>query len=285
MLSCKTNVKEAKLFVKSSCLLGEGILWDSRENCIFWVDVLKKQVHRMNLSDHKVEVYKFNQYVSKIMIAKGGGFILGMKGMLASWMGAVSEVKPIVLVEDSITMNRTNDGAIDPFGNIWIGTMSMDAKPNAGKLYCYKDGRLKVVLDQVSIPNGLVWTDNDQYVYFVDSYTKKIKRYQYINDRCELTNSKVIVEIPADLGLPDGMCLGPDGNLWVAHWGGYGVYCWDINTGKLLKKVSVDAPHITSCTFGGKAGNDLFITTARDGLSNAQLKLYPNSGSVFHYVY
>lgn len=89
----------------------------------------------------------------------------------------------------------------------------------------------------------------------------------------------------SEYGAPDGMCIGPDNHLWVAHWGGFGVSCWDINTGELLDRVYVAAPNVTSCVFGGVGNRDLFISTAREWLTKEQLILYPNSGAVFLYKF
>ena len=84
-----------------------------------------------------------------------------------------------------------------------------------------------------------------------------------------------------EYGVPDGMTIDADGLLWVAHWGGFGVYIWDPDTGKLVDKVDVPAPNVASCTFGGIGDSRLFITTALDGLSDMERREYPLSGSVF----
>ena len=84
-----------------------------------------------------------------------------------------------------------------------------------------------------------------------------------------------------EYGVPDGMTIDANGLLWVAHWGGFGVYVWNPSTGKLVDKIDVPVPNVASCTFGGKKHNQLFITTAIDGLSETEKKAYPLSGSLF----
>ena len=79
----------------------------------------------------------------------------------------------------------------------------------------------------------------------------------------------------------DGMTIDANGLLWVAHWGGFGVYVWSPSTGQLVDKIEVPVPNVASCTFGGKERNRLFITTAVDGLSEAEIQAYPLSGSLF----
>jgi sugar lactone lactonase YvrE len=276
-------MKKAKVLVKSTCQLGESILWDNRKNSIYWVDILGKQIYKHKFGGEQTSIWNLDDYVSKIVLNDRHGFILGMQGMLASWEEATNIVKPIVDIPQENGQIRTNDGGMDPEGNLWIGTMHMDALLERGKLYCYKDHKLKVMLDAVSIPNGIVWSGELPYTYFIDTYVNEIRRYDFTKISNGVAPYEVLVKIPSEYGSPDGMCIGPDGNLWVAHWGGYGVYCWDINTGELLDRIYVDAPHVTSCVFGGPNNQDLFISTAQVGLSKEQLLKYPNSGSVFYY--
>lgn len=276
-------MKNAQLLIKSTCQLGESILWDNRNGGIYWVDILGKQIFKHKFGSGQTSIWNLDDYISKIVINDPHGFILGMQGMLASWEEATNIVKPIIDIPHENGQIRTNDGGLDPDGNFWIGTMHMDAISGRGKLYCYKDQKLHVMLDAVSIPNGIVWSGKLPYTYFIDTFTNEIRRYDFTKDTNETAHYDVLVKIPSEYGSPDGMCIGPDGNLWVAHWGGYGVYCWDINTGKLLDRIYVDAPHVTSCVFGGSNNQDLFISTAKVGLDEQQLLKYPDSGSVFHY--
>ena len=83
------------------------------------------------------------------------------------------------------------------------------------------------------------------------------------------------------MGFPDGMCIDQDGMIWVAHWNAFCVARWHPETGQMITKIDIPAPRVSSCTFGGKDLSTLFITTARKGLSEAELSKYPASGAVF----
>lgn len=65
------------------------------------------------------------------------------------------------------------------------------------------------------------------------------------------------------------------------YLGGSVIHRYDPHGGQLLGKVWVDAPHVTSCAFGGVSMQQLFITTARADLSREDLLQYPDSGSLF----
>ena len=119
-------------------------------------------------------------------------------------------------------------------------------------------------------------------MYYNDTHTGTVQEFNYDEQTGEIVFTRIAVKVPEELGWPDGMAIDADGMLWVAHWGGNGVYCWHPDTGALLAKVEVPAPHVSSCAFGGPGGNELLITTAREHMTAAEIAKYPLSGSVFH---
>ena len=135
-------------------------------------------------------------------------------------------------------------------------------------------------MTEEDIPNGMVWNKAGERLYYIDSGRGCMEEYGY-SCSAKITWRRTVVQVPPEYGVPDGMTIDADGLLWVAHWGGFGVYIWDPNTGKLVDKVDVPAPNVASCTFGGIGDSRLFITTALDGLSDMERREYPLSGSVF----
>lgn len=149
------------------------------------------------------------------------------------------------------------------------------------------NGLLKTVIPAVTIPNGIVWPSDSPYFYFIDIYTREIRRYARHNTDESVTAGEqaysTIVRARNGLSMPDSMYLGSDGHLWVAHWGDFAVCKWHIETGELLDKIGVNVPHVTSFYFGGLTGTAIFISTAREGLSEVQLQRFPDSGKIFHF--
>jgi sugar lactone lactonase YvrE len=119
-------------------------------------------------------------------------------------------------------------------------------------------------------------------MYYNDTLTGTVQEFSYDVHTGDIKFIRVAVHLPPELGLPDGMAADSNGMLWIAQWGGFGVYCWNPVTGKLLGKVEVPAPNVSSCAFGGEGMDEMLITTAREHLTNSQLNEYPLSGSVFH---
>ena len=132
-----------------------------------------------------------------------------------------------------------------------------------GKLFSYYNGTHKVLLNDLLISNGIGFSHNGEKMYFIDSPTKKVDQYKYNLDTGEIIFEKHIVEIDGE-GVPDGMCVDLDGNIWVAEWGGRRVCKWDVNTGHMLNEILLPCSRVTSCCLGGENMDELFITTAKN---------------------
>jgi sugar lactone lactonase YvrE len=118
-------------------------------------------------------------------------------------------------------------------------------------------------------------------MYYADSGKGCIYRFAYDGQRGALHSQKVVVQAPEGCGVPDGMAIDGRGFLWVAHWGGFGVYVWNPETGELMDRVEVPVPLVASCAFGGERMDELYITTARSGLTEEEKARFPLSGSLF----
>lgn len=259
-----------------AAILGEGPVWDTRQQRLYFVDIASMQVNSFDPASGDYRQSNMGKRVSLIIPADDEHFLLGMQGSLVL-SNLHNEATTLTLVEPWAPQHRCNDGKCDAMGRLWFGTMHVEAHPNKGALYCY-DGTLKKMLDGISISNGLCWSADHKTMYYIDTLERNIKAYDF--DLSSATLGKaVIVTTTADL--PDGMCIDHEGMLWVAMWGGNCVHRYHPHTGELIGKIWVDAPHVTSCAFGGPDMNQLFITTARDGLTARQLQEYPNSGALF----
>jgi sugar lactone lactonase YvrE len=185
-------------------------------------------------------------------------------------------------IEKEIKMNRTNDGGCDPAGRLWIGTMHRQFEKGNGSLYSVEhDFSVRKRLDNISISNGIVWSQDGKRMYFVDSPTQTVQSFLFDLETGDLLFEKIAISINKKIGTPDGMCMDEEGMLWIAQWGGFGVYRWNPLTGMMLDKIDLPVPQVSSCAFGGQNLDHLFITTARENMSSNDLKDYPLSGNVF----
>ncbi len=158
-----------------------------------------------------------------------------------------------------------------------------DAEKEAtGSLYSLgADGKIKTLLKNTRISNGLAWSPDYRTFYFVDTPTRTVMAYDYALTSGGISNPRPVLSIPPELGWPDGMTSDIEGMLWVAMWGGAKLTRWNPLTGKLLKQIPLPALNVTSCAFGGSDLTDLYVTTARKDMDRDQLREYPLSGGLF----
>ena len=272
---------EAKLEVKMDCSLGEGPLWHPHEKYLYWVDIVNGKLLRYNPSTQENTEWKFPTYVGSIALGEKDELFIAAQNQLIlhnTLTGASQVILSLPLAKDM----RFNDCKCDSQGRFWMGTMQLEAQKEAGSFYKIdKDGTVTQVLSKLSIPNGFCWSADDRFLYHIDSFDYAVKRYEYDSQLGSLSKPTTVISLPDNTQLPDGMCMDQKGNLWIAMWGGSKVACYHPDTGEALAEVQVPSPHVTSCAFGGEKLDKLYITTARLGLSDEQLKEYPLSGSVF----
>lgn len=262
--------------------LGEGPIYHKTRNSIFWTDILEDKIFELHLSTNQIVTYPMPAKVGTITIDKWDNLLLALQGQIAFFNLQNKEVNWLCDLEKEKPFNRPNDGKIGPDGNLWLGTMEVDCKIGEGAFYCIdKVGNRKRVLSDLSIPNGLAWAPNETIFYHIDSPDYSVKSYFFDAKKSEITFQNVALQFSENNGMPDGMAIDQEGMLWIAFWGGFCVQCWNPKTGQLLDTITLPAPQITSCAFGGKNLDQLFITSARAGMSIADLDKYPESGNLF----
>jgi sugar lactone lactonase YvrE len=272
---------QASLLFKSENMLAEGPYWHAGRKSFFWVDIDGKKFHEYNWVTGKVNEWKLDYRVSLIAESNySHHLLLGVQGGLISFNLDNSTFEWLRDIEKEIPMNRTNDGGCDPYGRLWIGTMHREFHKGKGSLYSVEhDLSIKKRLDNVTISNGIVWSQDGTKMYYIDSPTKTIQCFLFNNETGDLQFEKIAIRI--NEGSPDGMCMDEEGMLWIAQWDAFGVYRWNPGTGKLLDRIELPVPQVSSCAFGGENMDQLFITTARENMDEETLKKYPLSGNVF----
>lgn len=286
LLSCETPTETmtANLALKAEATTGEGAIWHPGRQTLFWVDIEGKTLYEYRTNGEAPNTWRFDQMVTTVVPENNSTMIVALQNRVIRLNLNNSTHTTIVDIPDEAGNYRCNDGKCDPSGRLWIGTMGLKGQKESATLYCLNQGELVPKIKNVTISNGIVWSANKKYMYYNDTPTGKIARFRYNDTTGEILFDGIAVKLPEGTGVPDGMTIDKDDNLWVAQWGGYGVYCYNPYTGELLKKIEVPAPNVASCAFGGEKLDTLYITTARAGLSPEQLEKYPLSGSLFYCV-
>jgi len=272
---------EAEVLIRIDCLLGEGPRWDPHDASLIFVDVLPGLLHRVHPPDTAVTTVEAGQPLGAANPTIDGGLVLAMRDGIYLASADAGDQRLIAAIEADLPGNRMNDAACDPQGRLWAGTMSFEAEPEAGTLYRIDpDGSHLPMLGGLTISNGMGWSLAGDLMYFIDSPTRRIDVLDFDAEYGTVGYRRTLVDLADTPGVPDGMTVDAAGGLWVALWGGSQVRRYDPD-GALTYIVDIPVPQPTSCTFGGADGMDLYITSARVGLTEAELDAHPLSGSVF----
>ncbi|MEU2716808.1 SMP-30/gluconolactonase/LRE family protein [Streptomyces sp. NPDC007205] len=248
--------------VRAGAELGEGPTWDPATGRLIWLDILGMRVHTYDPATGRRTVRTTEQHVGAAKPRAGGGLVLNLRdgvGLLDPdgtfrW-----------LHHEPVAGRRANDAAVAPDGSLWAGTMRYDEAAGGGTLSRLTgDGAVETVLPDVTVSNGTGWSPDGRLMYYADSPTRRVDVFDHDGERVH--GRRPLVEIEEGAGFPDGLTVDADGCVWVALWDGGAVRRYTPR-GELDRVISLPTPRTTACAFGGAGLTDLYVTTARTGLS------------------
>jgi sugar lactone lactonase YvrE len=271
-----------EVIVGHRSLLGEGPVWDAKRKTICWIDILKGEIHEYSPSEGWQKTISVNQMIGAVAICQNGHFIAALKKGFGFVDRNSGDVSMIASPEADLPGNRFNDGKCDPAGRFWAGTMSHTDEPEQGSLYVI-DSALSVQkkIEKTSISNGMAWSSDHKTFFYIDTPTFTVAAFDFNKTTGQISNKRIVIRVLQNDGSPDGMTIDSEGMLWIAHWDGWQITRWNPDTGKKIYAVPLPVARVTCCTFGGNDLQDLYISSARNGLSEDQLKKQPLAGSLF----
>lgn len=274
--------KEPKVRVAINALVGEGPIWDDEAQILYWIDILSNKLYVYDPVEETNEEYDVGQHVGTVVPRQSGGVMLALYRGFASFDLETQVLTIINDPEAHLDGNRFNDGKCDPAGRFWAGTMAYENPSTQGSLYRMDtDFEVRKILGGVGISNGIIWSLDHKTMYYTDCISRKIWAFDYDKASGDVDNQRLIIEATPEMGLPDGMTLDEEGMLWVCHYGGGRVNRWNPNNGELLETIHLPTKQTTACAFGGKKLDTLFITTAAQQMSEADLEKEPTAGNLF----
>jgi sugar lactone lactonase YvrE len=271
---------EVEVAVRAEAELGEGPTWDAAAGRLLWLDILRSRVHTLDpVSGHRT-VRTTEQHVGAVKPRAGGGLVLNLR----DGIGLVDTAGDFRwLRHEPVPGRRGNDAAVAPDGSLWAGTMRYDEATGGGTLSRITgDGAAEVVLDDVTVSNGTGWSPDGRLMYYIDTPTRRIDVFDHDPATGRVSGRRPLATVVDGAGYPDGLTVDADGCVWVALWDGAAVRRYT-PSGELDRVVPLPVPRVTACAFGGPELTDLYITTARVGLSPApplagSLMVLPGAG-------
>ena len=260
--------------VHASARVGEGPVWDSATSELIWVDILGGQVHRSTL-DGKTSTVDVATTVGAVAPLVDGGLVAAT-GQGFAVITEAGDLEPrLNLLPHN---HRMNDAKCDSRGRLWAGSTHLDFRAGQGALHVLMpDWTSVVILDGLTLPNGLGWSPDDRTFYLVDSVERTLVAFDFDPDDPAITRMRQLRRFDEEEGLPDGLCIDTDGRLWLAMWGGAKLLVLEPD-GTVRSQIPMPVRQPSSCAFGGEALDLLFVTSARDGLD---LDDDADDGSVF----
>jgi sugar lactone lactonase YvrE len=250
---------EPELIADYQCITGEGPLWHSDEQRLYWVDIPQGRLFRYDPATHKHEQCHEGEAVGGFTIQADGSLLLFLaRGAIKVWRdGELERVIDEIAEERE---SRFNDVIADPAGRVFCGTMpSGDV---LGRLYRLDpDGTLTVLLPEVGCSNGMGFTPDRKAMYYTDSARREIYLFDYDLQQGTLSNRRLFVRTPEGEGVPDGMTVDAEGYVWSARWDG-GCLVRYAPDGSEERRIRFPAKKVSSVTFGGPDYTDIYVTTA-----------------------
>lgn len=242
--------------------LGEGPFWDAEHQRLLWSDIYASTVYAFDPATREKAVFHAGQMVFGLVRHRDGGLVVtGATGMQYLRPGA--EARPIATEYDGEPL-FLNDCIADAKGRVYAGTVYWG--PNGlvkrGHLFLVDtDGKAKIVDSGMGMSNGLGFSPDDKTLYFTDSYDHTIYAYDVDSNTGALSNKRTFVKVPREDGLPDGLTVDADGNVWSALWFGGRVVCHDPD-GKFKSAIDLPIRQVASVMFGGRDLDELYITSS-----------------------
>ena len=246
--------------------LGEGPIWSANTNSVTWTDITQNTFHTADIDTGKTMSFGVPSMVGAIAHSKDGGYIAATQKGFAR-IGVDGKYSPLhsFLPDDM----RMNDGKVDPSGRFWAGSMALSFEKGRGSLYVLeKDNSYRSVLDDITLSNGMGWSPDAQYFYYIDSVPGVLKRFDYDLHTGQISNPKDLITFDSSSGIPDGMSMSSDGKIVIALWDGRRIEIYE-PSGEKVSEITLGVSRPTSCTFAGPNRDILIVSTASQGIDRA----------------
>jgi len=267
--------------VRGNDRLGECPLWDDRARVLWWVDSRGPTLKRFDPASGDARELSLPEVIGSFAFRVAGGMVAALKSGLYLLDPETSTLTVIAQPEADVPDNRFNDGRCDRAGRFWVGTMSDVRRDPTGSLYrLAPDGTCMKMRSDVIVPNSLAWSPDDRTMYFADTHRNRIYAYEFDLAAGAIRNERVFAEGGTRSIRPDGSCIDVEGCLWNCDYGGWRVVRYRPD-GRVDREIRMPVANPTCCCFGGANLDVLYVTSATQRLTPADLAEQPLAGSVF----
>lgn len=268
-----------KLFDTTRCVLGEGPLWHPQRQTLFWFDILGKRMMARRGAD--VQEWQFDEHVSAAGWLDETRLFLASETAFWDFDLVTGQRQRICALDADNPLTRSNDGRADPWGGFWIGTMGHNHERGIAAIHRYFRGEVRQLFDGITVSNAICFSPDRRFAYFTDTPSRKVMRVALeAASGWPSEAPEVFADLRTEKYFPDGAVTDAEGTLWIAIWGS-GCVIALAPDGRLVRRIEVPARQPTCPAFGGPDFRDLYLTSARVGLTAEDDRAHPENGATF----
>lgn len=270
-----------RAIVDCQTILGEGPLWDVREQKLYWIDSYGMVIFRADEDGSNVERWEVPQKIGSMALREQGGAILALADGFYLFDFDTGTTELLHRVEHKGDTLRVNDGKVDKRGRFVAGSMDITEQSASAELYSVgTDHKVIRIEDKIVVSNGPCWSPDGKIFYFADSRSCAIWAYDYDLDTGSVSNKRKFCEFGPEDGLPDGATVDAEGHVWSA-----GVYKSKLHRfapdGTRVASIDMPIVCVTSVMFGGANLDRLYVTSMKTAPVPGIVETGPLAGSLF----
>ncbi len=263
----------------SRCGVAESPVWDEANRRLLFCDINGKRINALTVDTGARDSWDFPEVVGSFGLCRSGRLVVAQRHHVVLFDPRTGSLSNLTDKVDEPATNRLNDGKVGPDGAFWVGSMDENS-PRRMVAALYRvtaDGRITKQRDGYAVSNGLAWSPDARVMYHSDSTAGIIEAWNFDPVTGGRGGHRIVAKLTSEQGRPDGAATDADGNYWSAGPSAGCLNCFS-PAGALLRTWAFPVPGPTMPCF---AGDQLYVTSLRDGKSDAVLAEHPTLGGLF----
>jgi sugar lactone lactonase YvrE len=261
---------------------GEAPVWVPEKKKFYFVDTEQRFLYSYSAETGKIRTYPVPFQFQCIARRKKGGWIGTVVRGAALWDPDEGSCRFLGNPEEGKSSMLVNDGTVTPAGEFVFGTYDVEnlEEPKGNLFLMDEDFHMHLLEPGFAVPNGMAFGPDGKSFYISEQFASRVLRFEWDPKSKKLTNREVFAEFTEEQGMPDGLIIDDEGFIWVAHWQGWRVTRFN-PAGGIDLEIPLPVTTATCMVFAGKNLDELYITTAKKCVEDADMKRGPEAGDLF----
>ena len=277
---------EFQLLLDKGANIAETPVWDGRKDCLYWTDLSMGDVHRYTISTGEDACFHAGNLIGSAIPTDDPDKVVAVVQTGAYIFDLSTGVKTLLCDPNQGDLHlQYNDSRVDAAGRLYLSTVVTTPDPEhpdlAGKFYMLDTDHktIRVLVDRIGQYNGMCWNKDNTRMFVVDTNEQKLMAFDYDLATGPVGPAQEVLDFKGKQGMPDGMAIDCDDNLYICHWSGV-ISVWDKDL-QLVREIEGPVCYLACCGFGGAEYKDLYLATARYDCSEDYIKTHPGTGGIF----